>query len=88
MSVGTCNIIDCASGFIALESVILGLFATDTNGCTGLKIVQLTETDCANLTPVVDCGTIVTAEQAIKMAIVDDGCGGYALGVFYLSELN
>jgi len=85
MSVGTCNIIDCDSGFINLETVLLSLFATDASGCTGIKIVQLTETDCENLTPVIDCGTVLTAEQAIKMAIVDDGCGGYALGVFYLA---
>lgn len=88
MSVGTCNMIDCDSGRLDLETILLSLFATDTNGCTGLKIVQLTETDCANLTDVVACGTVLTVEQAIKMAIVDDGCGGYALGVFYLSSLQ
>ena len=86
MSVGTCNIIGCGDGYIDIETILLSLFATDANGCTGLKIVQLTETSCANLTPVMACGTVLTAEQAIKMAIVDDGCGGYALGVFYLSE--
>ena len=85
MSVGTCNIIACDSGFVDIETVLLSLFATDTNGCTGLKIVQLTETDCANLTDVITCGSALTVEQALKMAIVDDGCGGYALGVFYLS---
>jgi hypothetical protein len=64
------------------------LFAKDSNGCTGLKIVQLTETNCANLTDLVACGEVLTVEQALKMAIVDDGCGGYALGVFYLADLQ
>lgn len=88
MSVGTCNIIDCDSGYMDLETVLLSLFATDASGCIGLKIVQLTETNCANLTSLVACGTVLTVEQGLKMAIVDDGCGGYALGVFYLSDVG
>lgn len=86
MSAGTCNKINCGDGFQDLESVIMSLFGKDANGCYGLKIVQLDENSCANLSSLDFCGQIVTVEMAIKLAIVDDGCGGNALGVFFLTN--
>lgn len=81
----TCNNIDCSTGFVDLESLLVSLFAVDSDGCVGLKIVWLTGIDCELLTDLRECGTVLTAEQAIKSAIVDDGCGGNALGVYFVS---
>lgn len=81
----TCNKIDCTSGYVDLESLLISLFAEDENGCVGLKITWLTGIDCESLTDLMDCGTVLTVEQAIKMAIVDDGCGGNAIGVYFLN---
>ena len=81
----TCNKIDCNDGFIDLESLLISLFAVDENGCVGLKITWLTGIDCDYLTDLRECGTVLTAEQAIKSAIVDDGCGGNSIGVYFLN---
>ena len=80
----TCNKLDCGTSF-DLESLIVSLFAKDAAGCVGIKIVVLDETSCANLTNLKACTTIIDAKQAIGAAIVDDGCGGNALGVFQLT---
>ena len=80
----TCNKLDCGTYF-DLESLIVSLFGKDENGCVGLKVVQLDATDCADLTDLKECGMYLNAKQAIGMSIVDDGCGGNALGVFFLT---
>ena len=80
----TCNKIDCGT-HQDLESLIVSLFAKNADGCVGLKIVQLTETTCTNLTDLKECGMYLNAKQAIVSGIVDDGCGGNALGVFILT---
>lgn len=81
----TCNKIDCNDGFIDLESLLISLFAQDEDGCVGLKITWLTNIDCETLTDLRECGTVLTAEQAIKSAIVDDGCGGNSLGIYFVN---
>jgi len=81
----TCNKIDCNDGYIDLESLLISLFAKDEDGCVGLKITWLTNIDCENLTDLRECGTVLTAEQAIKSAIVDDGCGGNSLGIYFVN---
>ena len=86
MATGDCNKIACGEGYLDLETLLLGLFAKDASGCVGIKMFQLTETDCANLTPAVNCGEVLTVEQAFKMAIVDDGCGGWALGYYAVAD--
>lgn len=80
----TCNKLTCDIGHLDLESILLSLFAKNAEGCVGIKLVQLTG-DCDTLTDLRECASNLTTEQAIKMAIVDDGCGGLALGVFTLS---
>lgn len=80
----TCNKIDCGTTN-DLESLIVSLFAKNADGCVGLKIVQLNETNCEDLTDLKGCATFVNAKQAILSAIVDDGCGGNALGVYFLT---
>ena len=81
----TCNKIDCNDGFIDLESLLVSLFAQNEEGCIGLKITWLTGIDCEFLTDLRECGSVLTAEQAIKSAVVDDGCGGNSLGVYFLN---
>lgn len=81
----TCNKLDCASGYQDLESLLLSLFAKDENGCIGLKITWLLGIDCESLTSLQACGTVLTVEQAIKSAIVDDGCDGNSIGVYFLN---
>lgn len=80
----TCNKIDCGT-HQDLESLIVSLFAKNADGCVGLKIVAIGDTDCANLTDLKSCSMFLNAKQAILSGIVDDGCGGNALGVFLLS---
>jgi len=80
----TCNKIDCGTTN-DLESLIVSLFAKNADGCVGLKIVQLNETNCEDLTDLKECGMMINAKQAILSAIVDDGCGGNALGVYFLT---
>lgn len=81
----TCNVLGCDTGKIDFEKLLISLFAKDGNGCVVLKLVELDETDAANLDPLPECAMSVTLEQVLKQAIVDDGNGGYALGVFKLS---
>jgi hypothetical protein len=81
----TCNKIDCSTGYMGLEDLLLSLFAQDENGCVGLKITWLTGVDCESLVSLQACGTVLTVEQAILSAIVDDGCGGNALGVYFVN---
>lgn len=80
-----CNKLECDTGKLTLEQILINLFAQDANGCVGIKMVELDETNCANLTDLKECGSVLTVEQAVKMALVDDGCGGFALGVFKLA---
>jgi hypothetical protein len=81
----TCNKLDCNSGYQDLESLLLSLFAKDEDGCIGLKITWLFGVDCEDLTSLQACGTVLTVEQAIKSAIVDDGCDGNSIGVYFLN---
>jgi hypothetical protein len=83
----TCNNIDCSTGYVDLESLLVSLFAVDEDGCVGLKITWLTGIDCESLTDLRECGTVLTAEQAIKSAIVSDGCDGNALGVYFVNPV-
>jgi hypothetical protein len=82
----TCNKLACAEGHLDLETILLGLFAKNLDGCIGLKIMALPDTTCDTMTDVRTCGDILTAEEALKSAIVDDGCGGWALGVYLLTD--
>jgi len=79
----TCSDISCNTGYLDLDAILLRLFAVDENGCVGIKLGWLSGTDCTNLTSLAQCGSPLTVEQAIKQAIVSDGCTGWALGFFF-----
>jgi len=81
----TCSDISCDTGFLSLEQVLLRLFAVDENGCVGIKTMWLWGDDCEHFTDLDACGQVLTVEQAIKQAIVADGCDGWALGMFFVS---
>lgn len=78
-----CSDITCNTGYLSLEQILLRLFAVDENGCVGLKIAYTWGIDCEDLTSLAQCGTALTVEQAIKQAIVSDGCDGWALNTFF-----
>jgi hypothetical protein len=80
-----CNALSCDTGYLDIEQVLLRLFAVDENGCVGLKIMWLWGDDCEGFTSLDECGQVLTVEQAVKMAVVNDGCGGWALGSFFIS---
>ena len=76
--------VPCNIGAIDLESLLVSLFAKDSSGCVGLKVVWLWGVDCEDLTPVATCGMASTLEQTLKLSIVEDGCGGWALGAYFV----
>jgi len=80
----TCSEIQCNTGYLDLETLLLNLFAVDENGCVGLKLGLIIGSDCTNFTDLASCGSVTTLEQALNMAVVDDGCGGWALGTFFV----
>lgn len=79
----TCSEINCDTGFLSLEQVLLRLFAVDENGCVGIKLGWMWGTDCTDLTSLDSCGQVMTVEQALKQTIISDGCDGWALGFFF-----
>lgn len=80
-----CSAITCNTGYLDLEQIILGLFAVDESGCVGIKSMWLWGADCEHFTDLSSCGSVLTVEQAIKKAVVSDGCDGWALGMFFVS---
>ena len=81
----TCSTIQCDTGYLDIETLLLRLFAVDENGCVGLKLGWIFGTDCEGLTDIESCTAPTTVEQALNMAIVNDGCDGWALGVFFVN---
>ena len=81
----TCSTIQCDTGYLDIETLMLRLFAVDENGCIGLKLGWILCTDCAGLEPLDSCAAVTTLEQALNMAIVNDGCDGWALGAFFVN---
>ena len=79
-----CSIINCNTGYLDLETLLLRLFAVDQNGCVGLKLGWITGTDCEGLTDLAQCASVTTLEQALNMSIISDGCDGWALGFFFV----
>ena len=79
----SCSEISCNTGYLDLDQILLKLFAVDEDGCVGLKLSYRWGLDCEDLTTLAQCGMPLTVEQAIKKSIVDDGCGGWALNVFF-----
>jgi len=74
----------CDVGHMSADQILLNMFAKDENGCVGLKVTWFWGVPCENLTPLAGCAEIVTFEQALQQAVVDDGCGGMALGVYFM----
>lgn len=81
-----CSVIPCDTGALGLEQILLRLFAVDENGCVGIKLMWLWGDDCEGYEEVDVCGSVMTLEQVIKQAIVDDGCGGWALASFFVAS--
>ena len=75
----------CDFGAFDLEKLLLKLIAVDGSGNVGLKMEFLTETDCNNLTEILECASHLTLEQALRQAIGVDACGGLVLRVFNLT---
>lgn len=82
MALGDCISPPCGSP-LEFESILIRLFAKNSSGCVGVKILTANverEAVDANL-----CDTKLSLQQLIQRSIVDDGNGGYALRVVYVS---
>jgi hypothetical protein len=55
--------------------------------CVGIKITAAL-TKCADLTDLINCGVHYSLEDALKAALRNDGCDGWALRVFVLPPEN
>lgn len=82
MALGDCYTVPCTTP-LDWESVLLGLFARDANGCVALKLYPEAIGRAEDANP---CSTQFTLQQLIERSIVEDGCDGYALHVFAITE--
>ena len=83
-----CSEISCDTGDLTLDQVLLRLFAVDSNGCIGIKLVWLWGEDCDGFESLDACAQVVTVEEAVKQAIVSDGCDGWGLGAFFVAPAD
>jgi hypothetical protein len=83
-----CDGLGCTDGFMDLPMAIKSIIGKLPEGveaieCTGLK-THGHLAKCTDLTDLTACGTRYTLEQALKSALVNDGCDGWALRIWVL----
>jgi hypothetical protein len=89
--IGDCKNIPCGTS-INFEGVLMSLFATNKEGCVGIKVFT-TDCVCGEGRPGVlcedalMCTTNLSLEQLVLKSIVDDGCGGRALKIANLRQM-
>ena len=84
--VGICDGVHCDE-FMDMNDAIKSIIAKFTLipgfDCAGLKTAASLK-KCEDLTDLTECGTKYTLEQALKAALTNDGCDGWALRVWLL----
>ena len=71
---------------ISLMEALAGSVVKDANGCKFLKINLrvITEEDCQSYTSILECGSSISAEEALKNVLYLDDCGNIVLNVLAL----
>jgi hypothetical protein len=71
---------------INLMEALAGAIVKDANGCKFLKINLRTiaREDCESYTSILECGSSISAEEALKGILYLDDCGNIVLNVLAL----
>jgi hypothetical protein len=73
---------------ISIDDLIKNIVVKDTNGCHYVKIntTTINAEDCADYEPAVSCGSFVTAQDVLKLAITLDDCNNPVLNVLVVAN--
>ena len=78
----TCNGAECGTQINIMEA-LAGAVVKDANGCKFLKVnlKTIAEEDCVNYTSILECGSSISADDALKQVLNTDECGNIVINV-------